>query len=76
MLGKTIKEAYLIDAAIPSSHNHYSIITVAAPEIHIPKIITNMKWHLNAVYTVPLVLSTACITSPPQPPSKKNQTSA
>jgi hypothetical protein len=27
MLDKTIKEAYLIDAAIPSSHNRYSTIT-------------------------------------------------
>jgi hypothetical protein len=27
MLDKTIKKAYLIDEAIPSSHNHYSTIT-------------------------------------------------
>jgi hypothetical protein len=27
MLDKTIKEVYLIDAAIFSSHNHYSTVT-------------------------------------------------
>jgi hypothetical protein len=26
MLDKTIKEAYLIDAAVPSSHNYYSTV--------------------------------------------------
>jgi hypothetical protein len=61
MLDKTIREAYLTDAAIPSSHNLHSTITENLQKY------TDLKeglvriWKLKTACIIPLVLSTTGI---------------
>jgi len=57
ILDKTIKEAYLIQVAIPHSHSHHSTIIgkhqkYTDLEEELIKI-----WQLKAAYIIPLVLS-------------------
>jgi hypothetical protein len=57
-LKKLIKPAYLIHVAIPNSYNIYSTITEKLQTYTDIKEELTRIWELNAVYTVPLVLST------------------
>jgi hypothetical protein len=57
MLDKTIKEAYLIDAAIPNSHNLYSTITEKLQKYAELKEELTGIWQLNAVYPIRVIKS-------------------
>ena len=61
MLNKTVKEAYLIAVVIPSSHKLSTTITEKLHKYAELKEELVRTWQLNAVYTVPLELSTKCI---------------
>jgi hypothetical protein len=52
MIGKTIKEAYLIDTTIPNSHNLHSTITEKLQKYVDLKDELTRIWQLNAVYIV------------------------
>jgi hypothetical protein len=56
MFDKTVKAAYLIDGAIPNSHNFHSIITEKLQKNTVWK--EEQIWELNAVHIVPVVQST------------------
>jgi hypothetical protein len=58
VLGKIIKEAYLIDAAIPNSHNLHSIITEKLQMYTDLKEFFTRIWKLRTAYIISLVLST------------------
>ena len=58
---KTIKEAYLIDVAIPNSHNlHNTIIEKLQKYIDLKEELIRI-WQLKTAYIIPLVLSTTGI---------------
>jgi hypothetical protein len=61
MLDTTIKESYLTDVAIRTSHNLYSTITKKLPKYTDLKEEITRMWQLNAVCVVPLELSGAGI---------------
>jgi len=60
MLHKTTKEAYLIDVAIPISHNIDSASTERLQKYADPKELTRIR-QMNPVYTEPLASRTAVI---------------
>jgi hypothetical protein len=60
MFDKTIKEAYLTAAAIPSSHTLHSTITEKLQKY--TDLQEELIWQLSAGYVVPLVKSTTDIT--------------
>jgi hypothetical protein len=58
ILDNTIKEAYLIDVALPNSHNLHSIITEKLQKYTGLKEELIRIWQLKTAYMIPLVLST------------------
>jgi hypothetical protein len=58
ILGKIIREAYLIDATIRNSHNLHSTITEKQQKYTDLKEELTRIWQLKAVYITLLVLST------------------
>ena len=61
MLNKTVKEAYLIAVVIPSRHNLSTTITEKLHNYVELKEELARTWKLNAVYRIPLELSTKFI---------------
>jgi hypothetical protein len=55
MLKKAIKMTYLIDVAVPNSHDHHSTITEKLQKYTDIKVELTRMWKLNAVHIVPLV---------------------
>ena len=58
---KIIKEASLIDAAIPSSHQLHSTITEALQKYTGFTVQLIRKWQLKTAYIIPLVISKTSI---------------
>jgi hypothetical protein len=72
MCVKTVKEAYLIDVAIPNRCNLYSnLITEKLQKCTSLKAELNKFWQLNAVYTVPIGLFYNGDSTPSPPTQKK-----
>jgi hypothetical protein len=63
MLDKTIKEAHLVDAAIPNSHNLHSTNTGRLQQYTELKREPTRRQQLKTAHTLPPVLSTEGITS-------------
>jgi hypothetical protein len=55
MLKKTIKMTYLIDVAVPNSHDLHSTITEKLQKYTDIKVELTRMWKLNVVRIVPLV---------------------